>query len=161
MLTAQLFDGLAEEVVSRIRLVCEMAVVRRHTTVTADHLFCYLLDDPSLVKELQAREVATEEVKQALTAWLLKNTQQKAGKGPVVLAPALNFERVINRAKGNLKSLGEPRPVAPIDVLVAMMDEKNSISIEYLKKKGLNKEKMKELRGRVPPNHYHVTKDWD
>lgn len=154
MLSPELVKELSPEMQSCIEVTCSDAYTRRIKFISIEHLILKMLDAPDVVRELVARAVNVPVVHKDLEDWLRRNTETFPPKEEATCPETmLNFSRVIERAKGQVSSKYPQTvvpPVAPLDVLIALLDENHSIAKTLLRANGLKGKDMQELRKGIP-----------
>jgi ATP-dependent Clp protease ATP-binding subunit ClpA len=111
-----------------------LALNRQHEYVTLEHLLLALLDDPDATRTLKRCQVRPSELRTALEEALaaletLPNTTP---------APTNALNRVLNRAVISMRNAGRDQADGA-NVLVALMDERQSAAYRLLESFGLNR----------------------
>ncbi len=130
---------LTKDLQASIQRAFQLARERRHEHTGLEHLLLSLLDDPQIVKAIEACGGKVRELKDELVVYL----EDKLEKLPEGLeeaepGPTLSFERVVQRAAVHAMSSGR----ATVDsgaVLVALYREDRSHAVWLLQSRGLDR----------------------
>ena len=105
--------------------------------LTIEHLLLMLLSDFEVRQALETNEVNIATLRENLEEHVRDNTPNKVdAKKPV--QPTLGFQRVLQRAVFHVQSSGKG-VVKPINLLVAIFSEKESLSVFLLSKQGIGR----------------------
>jgi ATP-dependent Clp protease ATP-binding subunit ClpA len=111
---------------------------KRHEFITVEHLLLALCDNPSASEVLKACAAKIDELKKALSDFVMQHTPTVAGTGEVDTQPTLGFQRVIQRAILHVQSSGK-KEVTGANVLVAIYGEKDSHAVYFLHQQGVSR----------------------
>ncbi len=87
---------------------------------------------------LKACAAKIDELKKALSDFVMQHTPTVAGTGEVDTQPTLGFQRVIQRAILHVQSSGK-KEVTGANVLVAIYGEKDSHAVYFLHQQGVSR----------------------
>ncbi len=117
-----------------IRRALAIALERGHEYAGLEHLLLALLDDPDASRVLQANRIDLQVLRLMLEE-SLRQFESVAGAEPV---PTTAFQRVIQRAVLQMRSAGRDQANGA-NVLVALMDERQSAAYALLEQMGLSR----------------------
>ena len=117
-----------------IRRALELALEHGHEYAGLEHLLLALLDDPDASRVLQHCKVNLEHLR-ALLEESLRQLERWPGVQP---EPTSAFQRVIQRAVLQMRSAGRDQANGA-NVLVAIMDERQSVAYALLEQLGLTR----------------------
>ncbi|WP_027881544.1 AAA family ATPase [Meiothermus rufus] len=117
-----------------IRRALEIALERSHEYAGLEHLLLALLDDPDAARVLQANRIDLQVLRLMLEE-SLRQFESVAGAEPV---PTTAFQRVIQRAVLQMRAAGREQANGA-NVLVALMDERQSAAYALLEQMGLSR----------------------
>ena len=115
-----------------------LAVARKHGSTTLEHLLLALIDDPDVLRVLDACAVDVSALGWALTKYVdvgLRSLIREGGEEPI---PTDGFHRVIQRAVIHVQAAGRPQ-VTGANALVAIFSERESRACALLTEQGLNR----------------------
>ena len=122
---------IAQELEVSLHMAFVEARQKRHEFITVEHLLLALCDNPSASEVLKACAAKIDELKKALSDFVMQHTPTVAGTGEVDTQPTLWFQRVIQRAILHVQSSGK-KEVTGANVLVAVFGEKESHAVYFL-----------------------------
>jgi len=125
---------IAQELEVSLHMAFVEARQKRHEFITVEHLLLALCDNPSASEVLKACAAKIDELKKALSDFVMQHTPTVAGTGEVDTQPTLGFQRVIQRAILHVQSSGK-KEVTGANVLVAIFGEKDSHAVYFLHEK--------------------------
>ncbi|MCS7067934.1 MAG: AAA family ATPase [Meiothermus sp.] len=117
-----------------IRRALQMALERGHEYAGLEHLLLALLDDPDASRVLRQTRVNLEHLRMLLEE-SLRQFESNPGQEP---EPTTAFQRVIQRAVLQMRSAGRDQANGA-NVLVAIMDERQSAVYALLEELGLSR----------------------
>ncbi|MCX7602046.1 MAG: AAA family ATPase [Meiothermus sp.] len=117
-----------------IRRALQMALERGHEYAGLEHLLLALLDDPDASRVLRQTRVNLEHLRMLLEE-SLRQFESNPGQEP---EPTMAFQRVIQRAVLQMRSAGRDQANGA-NVLVAIMDERQSAVYALLEELGLSR----------------------
>src|SRR5450759_5064962 len=129
---------IAQELEVSLHMAFVEARQKRHEFITVEHLLLALCDNPSASEVLKACAAKIDELKKALSDFVMQHTPTVAGTGEVDTQPTLGFQRVIQRAILHVQSSGK-KEVTGANVLVAIFGEKDSHAVYFLHQKGVTR----------------------
>src|SRR5262245_52273174 len=129
---------IAQEVEVSLHMAFVEARQKRHEFITVEHLLLALCDNPSASEVLKACAAKIDELKKALSDFVMQHTPTVAGTGEVDTQPTLGFQRVIQRAILHVQSSGK-KEVTGANVLVAIYGEKDSHAVYFLHQQGVSR----------------------
>src|SRR5512136_909696 len=129
---------IAQELEVSLHMAFVEARQKRHEFITVEHLLLALCDNPSASEVLKACAAKIDELKKALSDFVMQHTPTVAGTGEVDTQPTLGFQRVIQRAILHVQSSGK-KEVTGANVLVAIFGEKDSHAVYYLHQQGVSR----------------------
>ncbi len=129
---------IAQELEVSLHMAFVEARQKRHEFITVEHLLLALCDNPSASEVLKACAAKIDELKKALSDFVMQHTPTVAGSGEVDTQPTLGFQRVIQRAILHVQSSGK-KEVTGANVLVAIFGEKDSHAVYFLHQKGVTR----------------------
>src|SRR6187431_3171036 len=127
---------IAQELEVSLHMAFVEARQKRHEFITVEHLLLALCDNPSASEVLKACAAKIDELKKALSDFVMQHTPTVAGTGEVDTQPTLGFQRVIQRAILHVQSSGK-KEVTGANVLVAIFGEKDSHAVYFLQQQGI------------------------
>ena len=127
---------IAQELEVSLHMAFVEARQKRHEFITVEHLLLALCDNPSASEVLKACAAKIDELKKALSDFVMQHTPTVAGTGEVDTQPTLGFQRVIQRAILHVQSSGK-KEVTGANVLVAIYGEKDSHAVYFLHQQGV------------------------
>jgi ATP-dependent Clp protease ATP-binding subunit ClpA len=116
-----------------------LAVARKHSYTTLEHLLLALTDDPDASAVLAACKVDLARLKRTLIRYIddeLLSLVQKEEDGQQ--APTAGFHRVVQRAAIHVQSSGRSQ-VTGANILVAMFSEAESHARFFLSEQGMTR----------------------
>ena len=128
---------IAQELEVSLHMAFVEARQKRHEFITVEHLLLALCDNPSASEVLKACAAKIDELKKALSDFVMQHTPTVAGTGEVDTQPTLGFQRVIQRAI-HVQSSGK-KEVTGANVLVAIYGEKDSHAVYFLHQQGVSR----------------------
>ncbi len=129
---------IAQELEVSLHMAFVEARQKRHEFITVEHLLLALCDNPSASEVLKACAAKIDELKKALSDFVMQHTPTVAGTGEVDTQPTLGFQRVIQRAILHVQSSGK-KEVTGANVLVAIYGEKDSHAVYFLHQQGVSR----------------------
>src|SRR5678816_2659510 len=129
---------IAQELEVSLHMAFVEARQKRHEFITVEHLLLALCDNPSASEVLKACAAKIDELKKALSDFVMQHTPTVAGSGEVDTQPTLGFQRVIQRAILHVQSSGK-KEVTGASVLVAIYGEKDSHAVYFLNQRGVRR----------------------
>jgi ATP-dependent Clp protease ATP-binding subunit ClpA len=129
---------IAQELEVSLHMAFVEARQKRHEFITVEHLLLALCDNPSASEVLKACAAKIDELKKALSDFVMQHTPTVAGSGEVDTQPTLGFQRVIQRAILHVQSSGK-KEVTGANVLVAIYGEKDSHAVYFLHQQGVSR----------------------
>src|SRR5687767_1030021 len=129
---------IAQELEVSLHMAFVEARQKRHEFITVEHLLLALCDNPSASEVLKACAAKIDELKKALSDFVMQHTPTVAGAGEVDTQPTLGFQRVIQRAILHVQSSGK-KEVTGANVLVAIYGEKDSHAVYFLHQQGVSR----------------------
>ena len=129
---------IAQELEVSLHMAFVEARQKRHEFITVEHLLLALCDNPSASEVLKACAAKIDELKKALSDFVMQHTPTVAGTGEVDTQPTLGFQRVIQRAILHVQSSGK-KEVTGANVLVAIFGEKESHAVYFLNQRGVTR----------------------
>src|SRR5438874_8656347 len=129
---------IAQELEVSLHMAFVEARQKRHEFITVEHLLLALCDNPSASEVLKACAAKIDELKKALSDFVMQHTPTVAGTGEVDTQPTLGFQRVIQRAILHVQSSGK-KEVTGANVLVAIYGEKDSHAVYFLHQQGVTR----------------------
>jgi ATP-dependent Clp protease ATP-binding subunit ClpA len=129
---------IAQELEVSLHMAFVEARQKRHEFITVEHLLLALCDNPSASEVLKACAAKIEDLKKALSDFVMQHTPTVAGTGEVDTQPTLGFQRVIQRAILHVQSSGK-KEVTGANVLVAIYGEKDSHAVYFLHQQGVSR----------------------
>src|SRR5438128_777526 len=129
---------IAQELEVSLQMAFVEARQKRHEFITVEHLLLALCDNPSASEVLKACAAKIDELKKALSDFVMQHTPTVAGTGEVDTQPTLGFQRVIQRAILHVQSSGK-KEVTGANVLVAIYGEKDSHAVYFLHQQGVSR----------------------
>src|SRR5512143_3946060 len=129
---------IAQELEVSLHMAFVEARQKRHEFITVEHLLLALCDNPSASEVLKACAAKIDELKKALSDFVMQHTPTVAGTGEVDTQPTLGFQRVIQRAILHVQSSGK-KEVTGANVLVAIFGEKDSHAVYFLQQQGISR----------------------
>jgi len=129
---------IAQELEVSLHMAFMDARQKRHEFITVEHLLLALCDNPSASEVLKACAAKIDELKKALSDFVMQHTPTVAGTGEVDTQPTLGFQRVIQRAILHVQSSGK-KEVTGANVLVAIYGEKDSHAVYFLHQQGVSR----------------------
>src|SRR6187431_3539612 len=129
---------IAQELEVSLHMAFVEARQKRHEFITVEHLLLALCDNPSASEVLKACAAKIDELKKALSDFVMQHTPTVAGTGEVDTQPTLGFQRVIQRAILHVQSSGK-KEVTGANVLVAIYGEKDSHAVFFLHQQGITR----------------------
>src|SRR5277367_3545326 len=129
---------IAQELEVSLHMAFVEARQKRHEFITVEHLLLALCDNLSASEVLKACAAKIDELKKALSDFVMQHTPTVAGTGEVDTQPTLGFQRVIQRAILHVQSSGK-KEVTGANVLVAIFGEKDSHAVYFLHQKGVTR----------------------
>ncbi|HUJ00293.1 MAG TPA: ATP-dependent Clp protease ATP-binding subunit ClpA [Usitatibacter sp.] len=129
---------IAQELEVSLHMAFVEARQKRHEFITVEHLLLALCDNPSAAEVLKACAAKIDELKKALSDFVMQHTPTVAGTGEVDTQPTLGFQRVIQRAILHVQSSGK-KEVTGANVLVAIYGEKDSHAVYFLHQQGVSR----------------------
>ena len=109
-----------------------------HELLTVEHLLLALLADTSVSEVLTASGADVDALEQGLKGYISQNVQSAPGEGKREVQPTLSFQRVLQRAIYHVQSAGK-KQVTPLNVLVAMISEKDTQAVYLLSEQGVTR----------------------
>src|SRR5580765_6679408 len=131
-------NKIAQELEVSLHMAFVEARQKRHEFITVEHLLLALCDNPSASEVLKACAAKIDELKKALSDFVMQHTPTVAGTGEVDTQPTLGFQRVIQRAILHVQSSGK-KEVTGANVLVAIYGEKDSHAVYFLHQQGVSR----------------------
>src|SRR6202162_1305216 len=110
----------------------------RNEFIPVEHLLLALCDTPAASEVLKACAAKIDELKKALSDFVMQHTPTVAGTGEVDTQPTLGFQRVIQRSILHVQSSGK-KEVTGANVLVAIFGEKDSHAVYFLHQQGITR----------------------
>lgn len=107
---------------------------RGHEYVTCEHLLYVLLDEDEVVRALQEESIEPEKLKQRLDVYLREALDSFTQAGMPM--QAVGVQRVVRKTLLHAISSGKEFPRV-IDLLIALMDEKDCYSVDLLRSVGV------------------------
>ncbi|NJD88759.1 MAG: ATP-dependent Clp protease ATP-binding subunit ClpA [Betaproteobacteria bacterium] len=129
---------IAQELEVSLHMAFVEARQKRHEFITVEHLLLALCDNPSASEVLKACAAKIDDLKKALSDFVMQHTPTVAGTGEVDTQPTLGFQRVIQRAILHVQSSGK-KEVTGANVLVAIYGEKDSHAVYFLHQQGVSR----------------------
>ncbi|MDO4250364.1 MAG: ATP-dependent Clp protease ATP-binding subunit ClpA [Moraxella sp.] len=117
------------------QLIYQFAQKEHHEYVLTEHLLWGLLANNSAKALLDSLKVDTALIVEALLAYF-KDYVPKSNAKPIYSA---SYERCIRRAIFHVQASGQNRPVEGVDVLVALLSEKDSYAMQLLQAQGVSR----------------------
>src|SRR5213595_4175914 len=131
---------IAQELEVSLHMAFVEARQKRHEFITVEHLLLALCDNPSASEVLKACAAKIDELKKALSDFVMQHTPTVAGTGEVDTQPTLGFQRVIQRAILHVQSASNgKKEVTGANVLVAIFGEKDSHAVYFLHQQGVTR----------------------
>jgi ATP-dependent Clp protease adapter protein ClpS len=127
---------IAQELEISLHLAFVEAREKRHELITVEHLLLALMDNPTAAEVLRGCGANMDELREALTTHIAKQTPQIATDREVDTQPTLGFQRVIQRAILHVQSSGQ-KEVTGSHVLVAIFGDKDSLARHILERRGI------------------------
>src|SRR5881394_360063 len=129
---------IAQELEVSLHMAFVEARQKRHEFITVEHLLLALCDNPSASEVLKACAAKIDELKKALSDFVMQHTPTVAGAEEIDTQPTLGFQRVIQRAILHVQSSGK-KEVTGANVLVAIFGEKDSHAVYFLHQQGVTR----------------------
>src|SRR5947207_15542421 len=98
---------IAQELEVSLHMAFVEARQKRHEFITVEHLLLALCDNPSASEVFKACAGKVDELKKALSDFVMQHTPTVAGTGEVDTQPTLGFQLVIQRALLHVQSSGK------------------------------------------------------
>jgi ATP-dependent Clp protease ATP-binding subunit ClpA len=123
---------------SSIQRAFTFARTARHEYLTLEHLLLAMQEDPQVTRAIAACGGNAGGLKAELEGFLAKHLATLPAELPSNPVPTLGFNRVMERAI--LHAISSERPTVDSgSVLVALLQEKESQAVFYLKRQGVNR----------------------
>src|ERR1044072_2068040 len=129
---------IAQELEVSLHMAFVEARQKRPEFITVDHLLLALCANPPAAEVLKACAAKIDELKKALSDFVMQHTPTVAGTGEVDTQPTLGFQRVTQRAILHVQSSGK-KEVTGANVLVAIYGEKDSHAVYFLHQQGVSR----------------------
>ena len=131
---------ISQELEVSLHMAFVEARQQRHEFITVEHLLLALIDNPSAAEILKACAVNVDDLRKALTQFILDNTPIIQGPDDVDTQPTLGFQRVIQRAIMHVQSTSNgKKEVTGANVLVAIFGEKDSHAVYFLHQQSITR----------------------
>ena len=129
---------IAQELEDLLHSLFVDARSRKHEFITVEHLLVGLLNESTAKKVLLACNANLEELKSRLTVFIDENISIIVDPVKQDTLPALEFQRVIQRAILYVQTSGR-KVVHGADCLVAIYGEKDSHAVYFLRQQGVTR----------------------